>query len=89
MARIKHSKKKIMDVLKKHPGGLTIGTVAKLSRMSRITATKYIQGLIGEGKIRERRIGAARLLFSKKSFMKRVNEEKILRKIRKITEKKR
>jgi len=87
MARIKHSKKKITDVLNRHTGGLTIGTIAKLSKMSRITATKYIQELIGEGKIHERRIGAARLLFSKKSFMERVNEEKILKKIRKITEK--
>ncbi len=82
MPRIKHSKKQIVEALKKHPEGLTIGKVAKLSKMSRITATKYIQELIGERKIRERRIGVARLLFLKERFIGRVDEEKIIKKIK-------
>lgn len=82
MARTKYSKKNIVDVLKKHPEGLTIGKIAKLSKMSRITATKYISELIGERKIHERRIGVARLLFLKERFIKRVDEEKIIKKIR-------
>lgn len=83
MARHKHSKKGIVDVLKKHPEGLTIGKIAKLANMSRITATKYIQELIGERKIYERRIGVARLLFLKERFVGRVEEERIIKKIKK------
>lgn len=83
MKRRKNSKAIILKLLKGHPGGLTIQKLSKLAGMSRITATKYIHELIGEGKILERRIGVARLLFSKKRFLEVVREEDIIRKLRK------
>ena len=70
---------KVIDV---HPEGLTIQKVSDLVGMSRLTATKYIHELIGEGRIYERRIGAARVLYSKERFMKLVKEEEIIQKIK-------
>ncbi|MGC8812676.1 MAG: hypothetical protein ACP5O8_03795 [Candidatus Aenigmatarchaeota archaeon] len=83
MRKKQYSKEIILDILKSHPEGLTIQNVSKLARMSRITATKYVHELIGEGRIVERKIGIARLLFLKEKFMEMVKEEEILEKLRK------
>jgi predicted transcriptional regulator len=83
MRKKQYSKEIILDILKEHPDGLTIQEVSKLAKMSRITATKYVHELIGEGKIVERKIGIARLLFLKEKFTEMVKEEEILEKLRK------
>jgi DNA-binding IclR family transcriptional regulator len=83
MRKKQYSKEIILNILKEHPDGLTIQEVSKLAKMSRITATKYVHELIGEGKIVERKIGIARLLFLKERFAEMVKEEEILEKLRK------
>jgi Fic family protein len=82
MAVKKNPKKIILDKLNEHPEGLTIQRVSDLTEMSRLTATKYIHELIGEGKIREMKIGVARLLFSKERFLKTVKEEEVIEKLK-------
>ncbi|MCS7105967.1 MAG: hypothetical protein NZ942_01470 [Candidatus Aenigmarchaeota archaeon] len=83
MRKKQYSKEVILNILKEHPDGLTIQEVSKLAKMSRITATKYVHELIGEGKVVERKIGIARLLFLKERFAELVKEEEILEKLRK------
>ncbi len=83
MRKKQYTKEIILKILKEHPDGLTIQEVSKLAKMSRITATKYVHELIGEGKIVERKIGIARLLFPKEKFAEMVKEEEILEKLRK------
>jgi len=82
MQKKRKPKKTIMKLLDDHPEGLTIQRVANLTKMSRLTATKYIHELLGEGKIRERKVGVARLLFSKEKFIKSVKEEEIIKKLK-------
>ena len=65
-------KNKIEKLIEGHPEGLTIQKVSDLVGMSRLTATKYIHELIGQGKIYERKIGAARILYSRERFTKLV-----------------
>jgi len=83
MKRKKDSKGIILKLLKDHPEGVTIQKLSKLAKMSRITATKYVHELIGEGKILERKIGVARLMFSKQRFLEVIREEDIIKKLRK------
>ena len=82
MKRKKNSKALVLKILKDHPEGLTIQKLSKLAKMSRITATKYVHELLGEGKILERKIGVARLMFSKKRFLEVVREEDVIKKLR-------
>ena len=79
----KSPKELIFKLIKEHPEGLTIQKLAKLSKMSRITVTKYVHELLGEGRIVERRIGVARLLFVKEKFIEAVKEEEILKELKK------
>jgi hypothetical protein len=51
--------------------------------LSRITATKYIHELIGEGRVYQRKVGAAKLCYAKKRFVEIVKEKEILDKIKK------
>jgi len=82
MQKKRKPKKTIMKLLDEHPEGLTIQKVANITKMSRLTATKYIHELLGEGRIRERKVGVARLLFSKERFIKSVKEEQIIKKLK-------
>lgn len=78
-----HPKETIMEVLRKHPEGLTLQKISKLSSMSRLTATKYVHELIGEGKIYQREVGMAKLCYLKDRFADLVKEEEIIAKIKK------
>lgn len=51
----------IIEILKKHPEGLTIVEIEKILKVSKHTATKYIYQLIGEGLVHQRKIGTAKL----------------------------
>ncbi len=82
MARRKNTKELIFQIIKKHPDGLTIQQIAKLANVSRITATIYVHELLGEGKIKERKIGVYRLIFPKESFIEEVTDEELLKKLR-------
>lgn len=85
MKGYKDMKGKILDILKKNPEGSTIQKISDSLKISRLTATKYIHELLGEGKIYERKVGIARLLFSREGFLKTVEKreltEKILKKL--------
>ncbi|MCX8178737.1 MAG: hypothetical protein N3D75_02840 [Candidatus Aenigmarchaeota archaeon] len=55
--------KNILDVLSKHPEGLTISSLADKAGIHRHTATKYVKDLILSGKVEERKVGMAKLCF--------------------------
>lgn len=67
MKREEKSIEKIVNLLKKHPDGLTIIEISRKLNMNRITVSKYIMLLIGEKKVRIRRVGNAKLIFLRKS----------------------
>lgn len=71
----------ILKVLRENPDGLTIQEIAKTGKMSRITATVYIQGLLGEGVISERKIGSYRMLYMKDNYMQQVKKGELIRKL--------
>jgi uncharacterized repeat protein (TIGR01451 family) len=56
---------KILSILEKHPEGLTISSLAKLSGFHRHTSAKYAKELAKRGKVFERKIGSAKLYYSK------------------------
>ena len=58
---IRNAEKKILKYLEKNREGDTFSGIAKALGMHRHTATKYIYKLIGEGKIRIRRISTAKV----------------------------
>ena len=79
----KNPKKLIIETLKKHPEGLTLQKTANLTRMSRLTATKYIHELMGEGKVYQRSIGMAKLCYLKERFVQLVKQEEVIEKLKK------
>ncbi len=75
--------KKILDLLKNHPEGLTIQKISEILNINRITSTKYIHELMGEGKIYQRKVGIAKLCYAKEKFVEMLNEGKLLKKLKK------
>jgi uncharacterized repeat protein (TIGR01451 family) len=75
----KDPRKLIIGVLKKHPEGLTIASIARITGLHRHTATKYIHELIGAGAIIQRNIGVAKLCYLKK--ISKDEEKKLLEKL--------
>jgi len=71
-----------LNLLKNHPEGLTIQKISELLETSRITVTKYIHELIGEGKIYQRKVGIAKLCYAKERFVEMVNQERVLEKLK-------
>ena len=80
----KNPKKIIVKILKKHPEGLTLHSLAELSEMNRLTATKYVHELLGEGIVYQRRVGKAKLCYLKERFMRMVREEEVVKKLKKL-----
>jgi len=56
-------KKKIMNILKQHPDGLSIAELSRLLKMSRITTSKYVLFLEGAGEVRCRKVGVYKLIY--------------------------
>ncbi|MEM5872539.1 MAG: hypothetical protein QXD55_01625 [Candidatus Aenigmatarchaeota archaeon] len=75
------NRKLIIEILKKHPEGLTIASIAKISGLHRHTSTKYIYELIGAGLILQRSVGSAKLCYLKK--INENEEKKILENLEK------
>jgi DNA-binding transcriptional ArsR family regulator len=69
-------KEKIIKLLQEHPEGLTVKDIAQALELSRITATKYIFELKGEGLITRRRVGSAILHYLTSQQYIRIGEEK-------------
>jgi len=73
----------ILDILKQHPEGLTLSSLAEKSGLHRHTSRKYVNELIRSGDVFQRFVGAAKLCYSsctgnnvnekKKSFFSRFN----------------
>jgi len=76
-------KRKIVQILREHPEGLTIQDLSEIMKMHRQTVTKYVLWLVGEGVIHRRRIGAVTLHYLKEKFVQKISERKILKKLRK------
>lgn len=74
----KNPKKLIINVLEKHPEGLTLQKIAQLTNINRLTATKYIHELIGEGIVYQRKVGIAKLCYLKERYIKLIKEEEII-----------
>ena len=53
----------ILELLSKHPEGLTITSIADELGIHRHTATKHVKDLILNGKVNERNVGMAKLCF--------------------------
>lgn len=58
-------KNEIIEILRKHPDGLTIVEIEKILKVSKHTAVKYIYQLVGEGLIHQREVGTAKLCYLK------------------------
>lgn len=61
-------KKKVVDILKEHPEGLTIQELSKLTNSHRQTVRAYLQWLQGAGIVYQRRIGAVTLNYLKSEW---------------------
>jgi len=71
-------RKSILEVLRKHPEGLTLLSLAKFSGLHRHTVTKYVHELLGAGIIFQRSVGVAKLCYLKEKFKNRSDEKKLL-----------
>jgi uncharacterized repeat protein (TIGR01451 family) len=69
-------RKLIIELLKKHPEGLTIASISAMTSLHRHTCTKYIHELIGAGAIIQRNVGVAKLCYLENKISE--NEEKKL-----------
>lgn len=65
---VDYLKKKIIEILKEHPEGLTIQDLSKITGAHRQTVTKYVFWLEGADIVYRRRIGAVTLQYLKKYF---------------------
>ncbi|MEM5778761.1 MAG: helix-turn-helix domain-containing protein [Candidatus Aenigmatarchaeota archaeon] len=53
----------IIEILEKHPEGLTLVEIEKIIGVSKHTVAKYIYQLVGEGLIYQREVGTAKLCY--------------------------
>jgi DNA-binding IclR family transcriptional regulator len=68
-------KKNILNLLEKHPEGLTLQKIAALIGMNRVTITKFIHELMGEGKVIQRKVSIAKLCYLKEKYMEMVKNQ--------------
>ncbi len=68
---VQNIKERIIEILKKHPEGLTIIELSRILGVHRHTLTKYVYQLIGEGLIYQRKVGTAKLC-----YLRELNERK-------------
>jgi hypothetical protein len=61
-----HFKERILECIRKHPEGLTIMGISEITRINRITVSKYVLVLLAGGIIEQRLIGTAKLCYPKK-----------------------
>ena len=61
-----HITERVIEILSKHPEGLTATDLAKLLGIHRHTVTKYLYQLIGSEDIYQRQVGPAKLYYISK-----------------------
>jgi hypothetical protein len=72
------NRKIILDVLREHPEGLTIVSLAEISGLHRHTATKYIYELLGAGAVLQRTVGVAKLCYMCDTIKDQNDEKKLV-----------
>ena len=55
--------KRIIELLKEQPKGLTTTEIANSLQAHRHTITKYVYSLVGSGKIEQRKVGPAKICY--------------------------
>ena len=55
----------IIGVLRKRPEGLTVEEISRSTNVNRVTVSKYLYGLVVEGKVKQRKVGPAKLNYLK------------------------
>ena len=75
-------KGRIVELLKKHPEGLTIKEIANSLKLHRQTVTKYILELKGAGVVIRKRVGSATLHYLKEKYVQKVVEDKIIEQLK-------
>ena len=78
----KNAKELIVNALRKHPEGLMLTEIAKITDMNRYTVTKYIHELIGSGSVFQKEAAAAKMCYLRESIIKRAKEREIIEKLR-------
>jgi len=73
----KDAKKLIINALRKHPEGLMLTEIAKITGMHRFTVTKYVHELMGRGRVFQKEAAAARICYLKEVFVNNTNREKL------------
>ncbi|MEM0242939.1 MAG: helix-turn-helix domain-containing protein [Candidatus Aenigmatarchaeota archaeon] len=73
----------IIELLRKHPEGLTIQQISNELGFSRITVAKYLHELLGAEIIYQRKVGKAKLCYLKQFFAQKITDEEILEELRK------
>lgn len=68
-------KERILEVLKKHPEGLTIEDLSKILEVHRQTVTKYVLVLEALNLVYRRRIGPVTLQYLRNHFVRKAVEE--------------
>ena len=68
MTQRKNAKEQIVKILRKHPEGLMLIEIAKLTGMNRLTVAKYIHELIGKRSVFQRRVAAARVCYLREHY---------------------
>jgi DNA-binding IclR family transcriptional regulator len=58
-----HVRERMIELLKGHPEGLTIQEIASALNVNRITASKYVYGLVSEDIVSQKKVGPAKLCF--------------------------
>jgi len=75
--------KKILEVLRKHPEGMTIADISREIGVHRNTVSKYVFGLVKEHIVAQRRIGVVSLCYLKEDFVKSISGKKDVKKLEK------
>ena len=78
----KNAKKLIIKALRKHPEGLMLTEIAKITGMNRFTVTKYIHELMGTGSVFQKEAAAAKICYLRESIIKKAREREIIEKLR-------
>ncbi len=78
--------KKIIQILRKNPEGLTIVDIAKRLKIHRHTVSKYIYGLARAGIVYQRRIGVVSICYLKERFVEEIRERDSIEKLKRLLE---
>ena len=71
------TEKKILDVLSKHPEGITIIDISKKTNVHRNTISKYIFALSKTGIVKQRKVGVASLCYLEKKRKVKIGKKSL------------